>query len=442
MILKIANDIPHTCMHTLSLSPRLRHPPFRLTSRCMPPIALQVASSCMPLNSTYLKVTTATTTLAIIWGDNNSDGDGDHDEATTMATTTRHNGDHDEATMAATTTRRLRRSARRLGYFTVFPTLPAVNHVNHLGSYSVTLLHVRCQVFLYEQDASKRPIVRNVGVLVPFQIKVKKVVGSAKIMIRSIMRGILYCPVLWDVRRSTWGFLVIGILVSITAQRASNRANKPTQTIIVQLVLRHNALLRIPIPVYTCPAGRVVLICLRDRRAGAGQKCVVFIVRNRLGTDLGLSHTVKQKVNRRVHPTGQAGQAMGGQRNSPKIAVASAADGLLGFIEQLLDAAPASVVIVEMIVVQVFTSHESITGPLSCIRVYLFGVKRECVTRSTAVILMVRNTIVVMVFSRFQHRNRARSCENTRHQLVPIGDSDAIARSARIKLKPDTVAPE
>ncbi|KAH9167608.1 hypothetical protein EDB89DRAFT_2124836 [Lactarius sanguifluus] len=311
MILKIANDIPHTCMHTLSLSPRLRHPPFRLTSRCMPPIALQVASSCMPLNSTYLKVTTATTTLAITWGDNNSDGDGDHDEATTMATTTRHNGDHDEATMAATTTRRLRRSARRLGYFTVFPTLPAVNHVNHLGSYSVTLLHVRCQVFLYEQDASKRPIVRNVGVLVPFQIKVKKVVGSAKIMIRSIMKGILYCPVLWHVQRSTWGFLVIGILVSITAHRASNRANKPTQTIVVQLVLRHNALWRIPIPV-----------------AGAGEKCV-FVVGSRLGTDLGLSHTVKQKVNRRVHPTGQAGQTMGGQRNSPKIAAASAADGLM-----------------------------------------------------------------------------------------------------------------
>ncbi|KAH8984620.1 hypothetical protein EDB92DRAFT_1819024 [Lactarius akahatsu] len=53
------------------------------------------------------------------------------------------------------------------------------------------------------------------------------------------------CPALYV---GSLGCLVIRILV-ITAQRASNRVNKPTQTIVVQLVLRHNALWRIPIPV-------------------------------------------------------------------------------------------------------------------------------------------------------------------------------------------------
>ncbi|KAH9068274.1 hypothetical protein EDB83DRAFT_2314760 [Lactarius deliciosus] len=147
---------------------------------------------------------------------------------------------------------------------------------------------LRCQVFLYEQDASKRPIVRNV----------EKVVGSAKIMIRNARKGILYCKIRIQVKSQT-----------------------------------HRDFHEVYMP------GRVVLICLRDRQAGAGQKCVVFGVRNRLGTDPGPPHTVKQKVSRRVHPTGQAGQAMGRQRNSPKTAAfaADAADAqrLQGFIKQL-----------------------------------------------------------------------------------------------------------
>ncbi|KAH8979725.1 hypothetical protein EDB86DRAFT_2917632 [Lactarius hatsudake] len=92
---------------------------------------------------------------------------------------------------------------------------------------------------------------------------------------RSIVSALCACAVCPALYVGSLGCLVISILVN-TAQRASNRVNKPTQTIVVQLVLRHNALWRIPIPVVS-----------DTLLAGAGQKCV-FGGRHRLETDLGL----------------------------------------------------------------------------------------------------------------------------------------------------------